>query len=65
MSTRTDKVATRTKLETYTESTGSSRKSTETTGFFYGLYTDVYVLYWDIIGMLTDDSKLVDIFLST
>ena len=55
MSTRTDKVASRTNPDRHTEPTGSSRKSTVTTGSLYGLYTEVYVVYWDITGMFTDN----------
>ena len=54
---RTDKVATRTTPETHTELTRISRKSTEATGYFYGPYTEVYVVYWDISGMLSDPLK--------
>ena len=36
----------------HTELTRISRKSTEAR-YFYGPYTEVYVVYWDISGMLT------------
>ena len=58
VSPRTDKVATRTTPETHTELTRISRKSTEATGYFYGPYTEVYVVYWDISRMLTGDLSL-------
>ena len=64
VSTRIDKAATRTLPEKLPERTRNTRKSTDVTGPLHGPFTEVYVFYWDIPGVLTDDVTMLSLILS-